>query len=451
MYYDEAHYVPGKPPTVHNNVVQTSHNPLQGVFLRGYRDYPPHTGVYGEVPDFVADPYAWFLAYTNAEKLASLGQSNLAPDRGHSFHIERHRADSTDVPFTRTIGGVKYTTRNLMFAPYGLSASADFPAGGDIPKRTWADDMLSFAQQGISRSAPAASNFVGSQFLGELHEGLPALMGASLVKGRVQDVMKNAGSEYLNYSFGWAPLVSDIKNLAQTLLDTQSVLARRISEQSKPKRGHWGVPVRTTFRETNPSGKSAVTWFNTHGRVTPKSSSWAPFSALFPKNTTSIAGRASASNVYFLETMSTKRWFDGCFTSYFKYPDIDSSWPEKAASLIQMDLTPEVLWELAPWSWLVDWAFKVQSSIASNSVASNQLLVMNYGYAMERTLFRSMFSGYIYHFGDGYVENPSKVFLTTEDYYFDRLRANPFGFQVASPAGLSANQLAILASLGLSR
>lgn len=145
------------------------------------------------------------------------------------------------------------------------------------------------------------------------------------------------------------------------------------------------------------------------------------------------------------------RWFDGSFTSFFDYPDVDSDWLTKARALVAMDLTPEVLWELAPWSWLVDWAFRIQSSIKANALAGDKQIVMNYGYVMERTSFRSMFKGTITRYNSYPLVGLEKFFLSTEDQYFTRLRANPFGFTASSPSALSVDQLAILGALGLSR
>ena len=162
-------------------------------------------------------------------------------------------------------------------------------------------------------------------------------------------------------------------------------------------------------------------------------------------------GTSSADELYYLETLWTKRWFDGSFTSLFEYPDIPAEWYTKAKALVQMDLTPEVLWELAPWSWLVDWVFKIQSTIRSNNVAVDKLIVMNYGYVMERSIFRSMFKGRLFKYNSYGLTSPERFFLDTEDIYLTRMRANPFGFQASAPSALSADQLKILVALGLSR
>lgn len=115
---------------------------------------------------------------------------------------------------------------------------------------------------------------------------------------------------------------------------------------------------------------------------------------------------------------------------------------------------PEVLWQLAPWSWMVDWFVKIQDTLGVVALASDQKVVMNYGYVMERARYRSVLT--FSPISGGGIYYPTKNQLkrytvVTESQYNRRIRANPFGFQVSSFGGFSPDQLAILAALGISR
>jgi hypothetical protein len=119
-----------------------------------------------------------------------------------------------------------------------------------------------------------------------------------------------------------------------------------------------------------------------------------------------------------------------------------------------MDLKPdaEVLWELAPWSWLVDWFLHLQDTIASNELAANDRLIMHYGYAFEKTVYTTELYWRRSSGSAGtWFDVPSRGKYIAETTYKTRLRANPFGFQVQPDGFLNGNQMSILGALGLTK
>jgi hypothetical protein len=115
--------------------------------------------------------------------------------------------------------------------------------------------------------------------------------------------------------------------------------------------------------------------------------------------------------------------------------------------LLGLELTPESLYNLTPWSWAIDWVSSLGSVISNLEDYQRYGLVMPYGYAMEHTVVQDTY----YWVGPtslkaGYI--PTPIRLTTE--VKKRVRANPFGFGLTWSA-LDRTQQAILAALGLSR
>lgn len=394
------------------------------------------------VADYLVDPYAWFLATTAQQRVEANGQV-YKPDRGHAWHSETHTASKLSTAF-RAYGTTRpcvayaspgYWTKTK--APFFNYATDAFPA---LP----ADDLAAFGQQAIAKTAPAPSVMSGAQFLGELREGLPKLVGAALIKGRVRDVLNNAGSEYLNVQFGWLPLVNDVKNLAATLLQLDKILASKRALQGKPRKASFALPPVDDFQEVRADKERILLTNHRLGTVAAPFSTWIESRALG-----TWAEPAYGSDLYYLRTVRRWRRFEGLFTSYFDYPAVDASWIDKANALISMELNPTVLWELAPWSWLVDWVFHIQTCITSNSVGNDKRVVMNYGYVTEKYVYRSLFTGKM----DGLYGWPStrRTFgVQSEDVYLRRIRANPFGFQVTHPNSLTASQIGVLSALGAS-
>lgn len=119
----------------------------------------------------------------------------------------------------------------------------------------------------------------------------------------------------------------------------------------------------------------------------------------------------------------------------------------EADKLFGLSLTPDLLWNLAPWSWAVDWFTNTGDVLENVSDMVAQGLVMRYGYLMETKsisvtykLHGCTFHGTPVVLAPAVLETVSKV----------RVRANPFGFGITWD-GLSPIQIAILAALGISR
>ena len=151
-----------------------------------------------------------------------------------------------------------------------------------------------------------------------------------------------------------------------------------------------------------------------------------------------------------IREITRKTWFSGAFTYHVP---IDDSQLGKVMSAYQMmdylygsAITPEVVWNLTPWSWATDW-FANTGDVLSN--VSNSMLygqVLKYGYLMEQTTVLDRFSCE----SDTFRAGPGPYTAVVKSIHKRRIRANPFGFGVAF-GELNAYQLSILAALGMSR
>jgi hypothetical protein len=119
-----------------------------------------------------------------------------------------------------------------------------------------------------------------------------------------------------------------------------------------------------------------------------------------------------------------------------------------ARKLLGISLTPDVLWNLAPWSWATDW-FGNTGDVISNWTAwaiDNQVLL--YGYMMEHIVHT-----YTYTFvgKTGFYQSDARpVSVTLRSESKIRIQASPYGFGLSFD-DLSLRQKAIVAALGLTR
>lgn len=124
---------------------------------------------------------------------------------------------------------------------------------------------------------------------------------------------------------------------------------------------------------------------------------------------------------------------------------------ERGTEMLGLEMTPSVLWELTPWTWLLDWASNL-GSVAENLSRldwSNVLLDYAYLTFVVKTTGSVSWQGPTQLSSTAYLSHSfiSQYYKAEEKI---REQASPYGFSV-SWTGLNAYQLSILAALGMSR
>lgn len=323
-------------------------------------------------------------------------------------------------------------------------SAADFTKSGYVGK-LGSFDKDSMSKQGttaISLCNPVnpASN-LGTGLAEAFREGVPSLPGIQSWEKRAS-LAKSAGSEYLNYIFGWAPLVKEIDDVGRAARRHRDIMNHYHGNEGKNTHRRFDFPL-----------QHAETSFETEAR-------W-PLALGINNSSIDTSSSAPKRTVSLLK--ETKSWFEGCFT--YALPSDTDSWTKAigfgsdADQLFGLQLTPSILWELTPWSWAVDWfsnAGEVINNVTNFGAAG---LVMRYGYMMMETTERVTIttesanlvqrnlnkSGPKYRVvGSGSTSRGYEVVTKR------RVPASPFGFSVGWE-GLSPTQLAITAALGITR
>jgi len=295
------------------------------------------------------------------------------------------------------------------------------------------EDLEAMGATAVSRCSPTneASNLLTA--VGEIvKDGFPASASHRNWQERAS-IARSAGSEYLNQQFGWLPLVNDVLQFADAVRNANSIMSQYERDMGKLVRRRYQFPSELS---TDPEVDLGAALFPDGVSSTPGSSAVLPITP----------GRLVKSVV-----KQTDTWFSGAFSYGIPLNSTSregtATLAAKADKLFGISLTPDVLWELAPWSWVVDWFSNVGDVLSNVSDALSQGLVMQYGYIMEHTTHSVTYS--VKDLLQGGKPIPlAPIRLVTESK--TRVRANPFGFGV-SWDGLSPYQLSILAALGISR
>ncbi|DAD51054.1 TPA_asm: maturation protein [ssRNA phage SRR6960802_4] len=291
------------------------------------------------------------------------------------------------------------------------------------------DALSALGTTAIARCIPTNPVFNAAAFLGEAREGMPST-NIETWKGRTLSA-KGAGKDYLNYQFGWKPLVGDIHKFCRAVKDHNKIIDKFIADSGKLLHKSYHFPTVSSYNISQSSGFPLPKPIVSVGIFDFESGNW------------KLTTRTSSVR---------RRWFSGAFT--YVIPNEDGVLGDYgrgeaiANKLLGIRLTPEVLWELTPWSWAVDW-FSNAGDIARNvSAFANDGLVMPYAYMMEHLTVTKEYqlSGVRYKSYPG-TQTFRQTFTTEVK---SRRVATPFGFGVSIP-DLTLRQKSIIAALAVSR
>ncbi len=388
--------------------------------------------------DFPVEPYQHHVVRDTWSWTHNLDLLGKGGDVGGPFLTQKTWVtENSDVHEVLGFGRAYYGTLHLL--PTGQALDRD-----RYQPHSSFDELFAAGSTAIARTIPTNPMSSAAVAVGELRrDGLPAIIGSGLLKSRARDLRK-VGDEYLNVEFGWRPMMSDLRSLASSIKKQNSIL-RQLHHDS-------GKTVRRRLTLTNESTSNYPS--------DPESSYSASYSPPSFCNGGPIDAWMSAeipgqpNGVIWYQGSSLKRWFSGAYTYHMPDPKngflskIDS-WEAQSNVLLGTRLTPEVVWNLAPWTWMADWFSNCGDVIHNISQFTQDDLALVYGYLMEeRTTFQAGQMRWA-------INTPSGVRTVyprlegggTTKY---RIQASPFGFGL-DIGGLNARQMAITGALGLSR
>lgn len=369
-----------------------------------------------------------------------LSKGSLEDQGGPFFSQRKYIANPKAMPYVR----LKYLTSEVPLIRTSYDGSffpnipGKFPYNNDVPfppaNLMSETELDAKGATAISRVKPGDPYIDLSTSLGELvKDGLPAIPGISLLEGKVKSFLGRGGGEYLNYQFGIAPIVDDLKRVHKIIIDSDTILKQFERDAGKVVRRRYKFPIEQSSSYETIAENVTPAWINT-------------IDDSLPQKAAMLGRTVRQRDVY------RRIWFSGSFT-YTLPPDWDSKnrmldLKSKFDHLFGLTLTPETLYNLAPWSWAIDWFSSTGDVVSNASSFLTNGLVMHYGYLMVHTIVTDTYS-HDYYSGSsaGRPRVPDFSFVTETK---QRQAANPFGFGVAWD-GLSPYQLSIAAALGLSR
>lgn len=253
------------------------------------------------------------------------------------------------------------------------------------------------------------------------------LIHSDTFRSDIRRYIRHGASDYLNYSFGWVPFLNDVRDLIRNAVHMEKRMDQLIRDNNQ-----W-VRRRGTVDQTETTSSSRSV-----GHFT-----WPALDDPFYLN-------SIGTNEVRQQTIktATRYWFSGKFR--YNIIPVGAGRLNKYFAIEHMtrilygtDLSPSLVWQLIPWSWLVDWFSSAGSSLANLFEDSSDNLVAQYAFTMGSTITTDerVVQGHWFNGQEYYTR--SCRFTEVKS----RLAATPYGFYLTPPA-LTAKQLSILAALG---
>jgi len=240
-----------------------------------------------------------------------------------------------------------------------------------------------------------------------------------LIFQRIRDI-RTISDLYLAYQFGWKPLLSDIRKL----LNFGESVEQKISFLMRNN----GKPVSKSVKVAHEiSSEVILDGPGLNGMEVTWANAWP------------VGERGSKYRGCRL-ILERDVWFDGTFVFYIDDIKLPGTITRLRTRLAGLEITPAVVWEALPWSWLIDWFTNVGDVLANLSDTAVDRLVANRAYIMGHTK-----RTYKWYGTDGKTHGQSSHIYETKV----RRKVSPYGLAVGGI--LTTRQQSILAALAASR
>lgn len=396
-----------------------------------------------------------FTQVTDSYRTA-IGLSDIDPSNRQEYNTflanngYRNKFD-TGHPFSTEKRTISYSHPSY----YGSGTGQVFFSGPLVPNHGLGDylpvpafDHGAAGSQLIKKAIPTTPMGTAAVSLGEflLPGGIPKAYTKAALEAQLKKSAKSkksqilsgahaAGDAYLNYVFGYAPIVSDIANAVRTVREGNKFIEQLRRDSGRLVRRQRSLPSIST--QSGPTAIASGT-----GLMSLLYNSSADRASLYPDS-------ASSRGTLTMEESSYQEiYFHGGFQFYFETP---KSYDESVANIMAAadkltgaPLTAERIYQLTPWSWFVDWNSSMGDVISNAQRFTEDGLVMRYGYVMRKTVTNRIYTLTGVKFKNS---NPGPISVTKQIIRKERFRGNPFGF--GATTSYTSRQWAVLASLGM--
>ncbi len=240
--------------------------------------------------------------------------------------------------------------------------------------------------------------------------------------------LKNIGSYFLAYKFGWEPLFQDIRDMV-------------VKQKTIEKRIDW------LLRHNNKAVRTRITLANFSENAVTRSGG--PGSGiLHPQLATQYFKVLPAFKE--VEQFSEHWWASARWRIHLPAGPGNIAYKRALmAELYGLYPSPSTIWKMMPWSWLIDWFSNAGYLIENLETTMDSRIAADYMYMMRENRITSSYEAWATLYDRNMTPFEVRVGANRRRTWKSRLVGNPFGF--STNTNLSGMQMAILGALGASR
>ncbi|DAD52574.1 maturation protein [ssRNA phage SRR6960509_17] len=307
-------------------------------------------------------------------------------------------------------------------------------------------EMIVDGSTAIARANPVRQRASLAVGVAELaRDGIPfrGLVGSRIsgwrdAAGRLLDLFNRARSSparvaselYLEYQFGFRPLVHDIQDFIRQATSLNETVRQLHRDNDRVVRRRYRFPsqaTRTTVMSGVPSYGAPV--LDTYLYAAPGRLEW-------------------------IWEHREERSFSGAFRYHIPF-NLTGTFAEHRAQgralariIFGVDLNIQTVYQAAPWSWALDWVSNTGDVIANIVSHQEDGLVMKYGYQSQHNIDDNIFTLSDIEFT--YPPGKHTFMQSLAGETKNRIRATPYGFGL-NVDHFTDRQWALIAALGISR
>lgn len=256
--------------------------------------------------------------YSGTTDYATMSDTTMAPPftSPHSLAAERRTVEVGRINGINFVGAIRYE-----FSDYNQANVTDIAY---CPSPSSGDSNTELVTKALARMNPSRPKVDLPVFIFELKD-FPRMLRqlGNILSGAIK--ASDVAGGYIAYSFGWAPLISDVSKLIglTKLIDDRMRYLSRLEAGGRVKRSLGSRDFATADLGTGGNSLAGITW---KWKRTEKHKSWA------------------TANVKLLGALPTK--FE------------DRRWLAARAAL-GLNASAASIWEAIPWTWLIDYLSNV--------------------------------------------------------------------------------------------
>lgn len=335
------------------------------------------------------------------------------------------------------------------FTSYETGSVPSYPIEWEwFPERYYKDRLVSQGATAWKRMRPDVPDFQLAQSVLELKDFIPGLReGVKTIAAKVAGVnyqrrsrgkseLSRTGEWYLAINFGWLPVLNDVKKFARAQKSGQGRVSKLIRDEGKPV--HRKRDLEPAFAPTSSYNNFTLgnPWH-----------SW-----IRPSFVTGCYGSVKATQSD-TTTRVNVTWCEASFRYWLPDGPRDVEWHK---SLLNRNtdtrLTPAVVYNLVPWTWLGDYFTSLGDFMDNVSAGMADRLIADYAFIMSTTEYKTVtdVTQCVRTGPEVHDQQVVKATATKSSVQKARYFASPFGFGFKS-GDLTPKQGAILGALGLSK